>query len=336
MLRRMAPDPVDIWAMADLVKPFAVRTVATLRVADIVRDRPVALEEIAKRSEAQADPLGRLLRYLVQHGMFTEPEPDVFGPNAASRELESDSPSGTREWLDLDGAVGRADLAFVELIEQVRGHHPAYRAAFGRSFWEDLAHSAQLSDSFDDLMETKSSTLAPVVADELDWDRFGRVADIGGGKGVLIDAILQRYPDVRGMVVDLAGPARNADEYLRSRGLRDRVEVVTGSFFDPLPDSADAYVLSDVLGDWDDEDAIRILARCAEAAGADGSVLIIELLPGAPEAFTEMDLRMMIYVGGRMRDLDRTDRIASAAGLFVAAVTRVSGGYGIIECLPDR
>ena len=65
-------------------------------------------------------------------------------------------------------------------------------------------------------------------------------------------------------------------------------------------------------------------------------MLIIELLPGAAEEFTEMDLRMMIYVGGRMRDVERTERIASAAGLFIAAVTRIEGGYGIMECLPDR
>ncbi|WP_243789447.1 methyltransferase [Saccharopolyspora gloriosae] len=332
----MASEPVNIWEMADLVTPFAVRTVATLRIADIVQDGPVPLVEIAKRSEARADPLGRVLRFLVRRGVFTEPEADLFGPNDASRALQSDAPSGSREWLDLDGAVGRADLAFVELIEQIRGHHPAYQAAFGRSFWEDLAHSPHLSDSFDDLMETKSGSLAPAAAASLAWDRFDVVTDVGGGRGLLVAEILERHPGVRGMVVDLAGPAHGAEAHLESRGVRDRAEVVVGSFFDPLPAGSDAYVLCDVLGDWDDEDAVRILTRCAEAAGPEGSVIIIELLPDPDGDFTEMDLRMMIYVGGRMRDLDRTERITAAAGLFVASVTRLDDGHGIIECLPDR
>ena len=65
-------------------------------------------------------------------------------------------------------------------------------------------------------------------------------------------------------------------------------------------------------------------------------MLIVELLPDPDGEFTEMDLRMMIYVGGRMRDLDQTERIAAAAGLFIASVTRLDDGHGIIECLPDR
>ncbi|MEU6128482.1 methyltransferase [Saccharopolyspora sp. NPDC047091] len=335
----MASEPVDVWAMADLVTPFAVRTAATLRLADIVQDGELPLDEIAKRSGTEADPLGRVLRFLVRRGVFTEPEPDVFGPNEASRVLRTDAPGGTREWLDLDGAVGRADLAFVELVEQVRGRHPAYPAAFGRSFREDLAHSPQLSDSFDDLMETKSDELAPLVAAATAWDRFERVLDVGGGKGVLLAEILERHPDLRGTLVDLPGPAAAGERYLESRGVRDRADVVAGDFFDPLPPGADAYVLCDVLGDWEDEDAVRLLGRCAEAAGADGregSVLIVELLPDPDGEFTEMDLRMMIYVGGRMRDLDQTERIAAAAGLFIASVIRLDDGHGIIECLPDR
>ncbi|MCA1194653.1 MULTISPECIES: methyltransferase [unclassified Saccharopolyspora] len=335
----MAPEPVDVWAMADLVTPFAVRTAATLRLADIVQDGELPLDEIAKRSGAEADPLGRVLRYLVRRGLFTEPEPEVFGPNEASRALQADAPGGSREWLDLDGAVGRADLAFVELVEQVRGHHAAYPAAFGRSFREDLAHDPQLSDSFDDLMETKSDELAPAIAAAVPWERFGRVTDVGGGKGVLLAELLERHPDLLGTLVDLAGPAGTAEGYLESRGVRDRAEVVVGDFFDPLPPGADAYVLCDVLGDWEDADAVRLLGRCAEAAGADGregSVLIIELLPDQDGEFTEMDLRLMVYVGGRMRDLDRTERIVGAAGLFIASVTRLDDGHGVIECLPDR
>ncbi|MGP4016377.1 methyltransferase [Saccharopolyspora sp. 5N708] len=334
----MPHESPDIWAMADLATPFAIRTAATLRVPDVVKDGPIPLVEIAHRCKAEADPLGRVLRFLVHRGVFTEPEMDVFGPNDASNALCSDVPDGPQPWLDLDGAVGRADLAFVELIEQVRGHHPAYPAAFGRSFWEDLAHNPQLSDSFDSLMETKSYGLAPLIAAAHDWSAYSLIADVGGGKGVLLAEILGAHPQLRGILVDLLGPARNAAEYLREQGVQERAEVVTASFFDPLPIHADAAIVCDVLGDWDDQDATRILGHCAQAVAPDGRVLIIELLPDTSRMtlFTEMDLRIMIYVGGRMRDLDRTQRIAAAAGLTVEDFTPLDNGYAIIECRPER
>lgn len=324
--------------MADLATPFAVRTAATLRVPDVVKHGPLPLAEIAHLCKAEADPLGRVLRFLVHHGMFAEPEPDVFGPNEASDALRSDLADGPQPWLDLDGAVGRADLAFVELIEQVRGHHPAYPAAFGRSFWEDLAHSPQLSDSFDSLMETKTYGIAPLIATAHDWSAYARIADVGGGKGVLLAEILQTSPQSRGILIDLLGPARNAASYLQEQGVAERSEVVTASFFDPLPLQADAAVICDVLGDWDDEDAIRILEHCRQAVEPDGRLLIIELLPDKDRMalFTEMDLRMMIYVGGRMRDLDRTQQVAAAAGLTVEDFTPLDNGYAIIECRPER
>ncbi|MER7012576.1 methyltransferase [Saccharopolyspora sp. NPDC000359] len=330
----MSSESPDIWAMADLATPFAVRTAATLRVPDVVKDGPLPLDEIAHRCHAEADPLGRVLRFLVHHGMFTEPEPDVFGPNEASDELRSDLPEGPRAWLDLDGAVGRADLAFVELIEQVRGHHPAYPAAFGRSFWEDLAHNAQLSNSFEALVETKDQGIAPLVAAAHDWSRYDRIADVGGGKGVLIAEILQQHPQLRGVLVDLPGPVRNATDYLREQGVLERAEVVAASFFEPLPVRADAVVICDVLGDWDDEDAAQILRHCGQALEPDGRVLVVELLPDKDRmaTFTEMDLRMMVYVGGRMRDLERTQQVAAAGGLSVEDFTPLDNGYAIIEC----
>lgn len=337
-VQRMSRDPLDLWSMADLTTPFAIRAVATLRVADALRDGPLGLTELAERCSALPDPLGRVLRFLVHRGVFEEPENDVFAPNDAARALREDDPRGIREWLDLDGALGRADLAFTELLEQVRGNQSAYTATFESPFWEDLERDDDLSDSFDGIMETKTQGLAPTVANSYDWKRFDRVADIGGGRGVLIGQILRAHPSVYGIVVDLPTTVEHAREHLRDHGVADRTEAVSASFFDPLPVQADAYVLCDVLGDWDDEDAARILRRCAEAGGPNASVIVVERLPEAENmaSFTEMDLRMMVYVGGRMRDRARTERVVASAGLFVAGVTRLDSDYCIIECLSDE
>ncbi|MBE9374540.1 SAM-dependent methyltransferase [Saccharopolyspora sp. HNM0983] len=320
--------------MADLATPLTIRTVATLGVADVVRDGPVAAADIAGRCGAEADALARVLRFLVQRGIFTEPERDVFGPNEGSDALRRDAPGGLQPWLDLDGAVGRADLAFVELVEQVRGHHRAYPAAFGRSFWEDLGSSPQLSDSFDSLMETKAQGIAPAVAIAHPWSAYVRIADVGGGKGVLLAEILKANPGTSGVLLDLRGPAQHATEYFAEQGVAERTDVVVANFFEPLTITADAVVLCDVLGDWDDADAVQILRNCAPAAGAHGRVLIVEFLADSElmQTFTELDLRMMVYVGGRMRGLDGMQHLAERAWLTVEDVTPLDNGYAIIEC----
>lgn len=332
----MADEPPDIWAMADLATPLTIRTVATLGVADVVRDGPVAAADIADRCGAETDSLARVLRFLVQRGIFTEPERDVFGPNAGSDTLRRDAPSGLQPWLDLDGAVGRADLAFVELLEQVRGQHRAYPAAFGRSFWDDLDGSPRLTDSFDSLMETKAQGIAPAVALAHPWSTYDRIADVGGGKGVLLAEILKANPRTSGVLLDLRVPAQHAQEYFTEQGVADRTDVVVANFFEPLTIKADAVVLCDVLGDWDDSDAVRILRNCVPATGNTGRLLIVEFLADAQlmQTFTELDLRMMVYVAGRMRGLDGMQHIAELAGLTVDDVTPLDNGYAIVECRP--
>jgi 2,7-dihydroxy-5-methyl-1-naphthoate 7-O-methyltransferase len=328
----MGREPVDVWAMADLATPFAIRAVATLRVADAVKDGPLPLDELALHCGATPDSLGRVLRFLVCRGLFDEPETGVFGPNDASRMLESDG--GVRDWLDMDSPAGRADLAFVELINQLRADRTAYPAAFGRTFREDLAADSRLADSFDALLERQS--VAPAVARAYDWGKFSRIADVGGGKGVLLAEILRVHPELHGVLVDLPGPACKAEEYLHERGIAERAETVHADYFEELPVRVDACVLCDVLGDWDNDEAAWILTRCADAVGADGRVLIVESVPSLPEdmtSFTELDLRMLVYVGGRMRDLDDTKRIAEEAGLAVSGATQLDD-HCIIECLP--
>src|SRR5439155_21260948 len=109
--------------------------------------------------------------------------------------------------LDLEGAVGRADLSFLQLLHAVRTGEPAYPAQFGRSFWEDLASDARLSSSFDELMGCDVAAEAPAIVAAYDWGSLGHVVDVGGGNGSLLIALLAAHPALRGTVVDLPGAA---------------------------------------------------------------------------------------------------------------------------------
>ena len=182
-----------------------------------------------------------------------------------------------------------------------------------------------------------SEVLPAAVAEGYDWSTVRHVADIGGGTGTLIAEVLRRNPHLRGTLVDLPETAARAREYLAGLGLDGRCELVGQSFFGPLPAGADAYLLNRVIHDWDDTEAIAILRRCGEAAGHAGRVLVIEFHGSAGRdsaAFAEMNLRMLVLVGGRERTINDYAALAASAGLQVTAIHHTTERYVVIECVP--
>lgn len=320
------------WELADLATPMAVRVAATLRVADhIVAGRSTA-QAMADAAGVDSPTLERVLRHLVTAGLLTRDQTSAeFGLTELGRQLRDDDPQGVRPWLDLEGAVGRADLCFVELLHTVRTGEPAFPVRFGASFWEDLAADRARSESFDALMGHHVSADNQEVADAYDWGSLGRVVDVGGGNGALLCSLLGRHRGLHGTVLDLAGPAAAARKALQDNGFANRSDVLTGSFFDPIPPGAGGYLLSFVIHDWNDDDARAILRRCAEAAGQGGRVFIIEA-PGddGESPSTEMDLRMLAYVNGKERGLAEYAALAADVGLGVVAA-HPAGEVSVIE-----
>ncbi|MFF5160727.1 methyltransferase [Streptomyces sp. NPDC000348] len=321
---------VGLRALADLATPMAVRVAATLRVADHITAGHRTAEEIAAAAGAHADSLDRLLRHLVAVGLFTRDGQGVYGLTESGEQLRDDHAAGKRKWLDMNSAVGRGDLGFVELAHSIRTGRPAYPVRYGKSFWEDLASDPGLSASFDTLMSHHLELDYSGIAAAYDWAALGHVVDVGGGSGGLLSALLAAHEDLSGTVLDLRGPASAAHRRFLDTGVSERARAVVGSFFDPLPAGAGGYVLSAVLHDWDDRSAVAILRRCAEAAGSGGVVLVIEAVASDEHAGTGMDLRMLTYFGGRERGLAELGELASRAGLSVRAVHPI-GYVSIVE-----
>src|SRR5262249_20182819 len=139
-----------------------------------------------------------------------------------------------------------------------------------------------------------------VVAAAYPWGTLGHIVDVGGGNGSLLIAILRAHRELRGTVVDLAGPVARAEQAIAWAGLGDRAGTQVGSFVDALPAGAGGYLLTGVIHDWDDDDAVRILRRCAEAGSETGKVFLLEHISGVEDEIpnSEGDLRMLCYVCG--------------------------------------
>lgn len=319
----------DLFALADLVTPMAIRVAASLRLADHIFAGVTTIPGLAERTSCDPDALGRVVRHLVGLDVFTHDGSGTYGLGARGRVLLSEHPRRASDWWDIRGAVGRADLALARLLDTVATGQAGYPLVYGRTFWEDLASDPALSESFDALMGMHVHADSAELTDIYDWGSVGHVIDVGGGNGTLLAAILTGHPHLRGTLVDLPGPAAAADAKLAEQGLANRCEVVARSFFEPLPGGGDVYVLCEVLHDWSDADAGAILGRCATAAGDRGAVVVIERLleRETTPAGTVMDIRMLAYMSGRERTLAQFEALGANAGLRVTNLKPVSYRY---------
>ncbi len=315
----------DLARHADLLTPMAIRVAATLRIADHIASGSRTAAELAEAAGADADAVARLMRHLVAEGIFGEGY--SLGPHGA------DLLAGARlrGLLDIESALGRGDLAFAHLLHTVRTGEPAYPVAWGRSFWDDAADPAR-AGQYDEHMGHDAGQWAADVLAACDWGRFSHVVDVGGGDGTLLGALLGAHRGLKGTVLEQAGTAERARAKLA--GFGDRARALAGSFFDPLPAGGDAYVLCAVLHDWPDADATRILDRCREAAAPDGRVLVVEHTGAVGEApSTAMDLRMLVFFGGRERTAVEIAALAAPVGLGLIAAHQ-SHDISVVELAP--
>jgi O-methyltransferase domain len=167
------------------------------------------------------------------------------------------------------------------------------------------------------------------ILEAYDFSRFRSIADVGGGRGHLLEAILERNPNARGVLFDLPHVIEEA------RGsVTARMSLHAGDFFrDALP-SCDAYVLMDVIHDWDDERSARILSGIRAAAPPDATLLLLETIvpdePG-PHWGKTLDVLMLAVTGGLQRTADQFGELLRGSGFHMERVIKTATWMSIVE-----
>ena len=210
--------------------------------------------------------------------------------------------------------------AWTGLAESVTTGRPAFSRAHRMPAFEYLSEHPEDAAIFYAAMTTVSEAFIATTLPAYDFGRFHTLVDVGGGQGHLLGALPARYPTARGVLFDLPGAVEGALAALARMGVADLSKVVEGSFFDAVPPGAHAYLLSNILHDWSDEDAVRILTTCRDAMGTRSTLLIFEGVlgdnPAADPLLTLVDLEMLVTgEGGRQRTRAELEDLLSQAGL---------------------
>ncbi|MFF4394071.1 methyltransferase [Streptomyces sp. NPDC001480] len=313
----------------------ALRAAARLGVADALGESPMAVADLAAAVKTEPKPLGRLLRALSCYGVFAEREDGTFTHTDMSRLLREDDPNSLR-YISLWCTEPWTWDAWPRLDEAVRTGRNVVEDLYGKEFFTYLNEDApQSADVFNRAMTTSSKQSAREVAELLDLSGAKSVADIGGGQGHVVARLLEKYPSMRGTLLDLPRVVENADPRLRAGGsLADRVSVVPGDCREAVPVRADVYIIKNIL-EWDDESTARCLRNVIEAGGPKARVVVIEnLVDDTPSMrfSTAMDLLLLLNVGGAKHTTESMVSRLTAAGLVIDDISPVNPYLHAFDC----
>ena len=295
----------------------AIHVAARLGIADELRDGKRRIGDLSVALDAQPDALDRLMRMLASIGVLSAGDGGTYQLTPLGETLRTDHPNSVRDWALYVGASAPWS-AWGHLYESVKTGTPGFVLAHGMPTYDFLESHPELAACFNRWMSKQSAQQNSAILDAYDFSKFQVVADIGGGQGSTLAAVLERYPSLRGILFDrssvVAEPAA-----LDASGVRARCAVVGGDMLEALPPDADLYMIKRVLMICGDAEAVKVLKNCVAHVRSGGKVLVVEMVMppvGEPGPETTFDILMLLAnKGGRIRTESEFRELFAEAGL---------------------
>ncbi|MGH2406339.1 MAG: methyltransferase [bacterium] len=311
----------------------AISVGARLGIPDLLKNGAASSDELAQKIETHAPSLYRLLRTLAAAGLLTESQDGHFALTPMGALLRSDVPDSLYAMASYV-STKRFWNRWGDLQDRVRTGATASMNVFTER-WEENPEAADL---FNRWMTEMSTRRAGAILAGYDFSGIATLVDVGGGHGRLLASILKAHPTMRGILFDLPHVIEGAERLLEAAGVADRCERIGSSFFESVPRGGDAYVLSFVIHDWDDERARMILNVCRTVMGTTGRLLLIERVvsSGQEQSLRVMlsDLNMLVGPGGRERTTEEFASLLSSARFRLLRVIPLESSLNVVEGAP--
>lgn len=290
-------------------------------------------QDMARDLGSDLPSLRRLLRGLRVIGLVEQGDENLRLTDRGRSLLSGDSRTG-----DLAFLVAQEYLpAWAELDKAVLSGEPAFEAAFHGDVWEHRATHPHINDAFNRLMTRWQGRAAMLLEETLDLTGVKVIVDVGAGSGAFLASLLKEHRGLSGVAFDQPHVLESTTRTLTEAGVRDRCEVVGGSFFERVPKGGDLYILRHIIHDWADKQAIQILRTCADAMRPSSRLLIVDAV--MPESGSEpidlvmRDLHMMAVTGGQERTKNEFEELLRGAMLEIQR-TYSREGLDFVEARP--
>jgi hypothetical protein len=317
-------------ALGGILVGHCLTSVTNFRVADALGDTPRTATQLAAATGTDPGALRRMLRLLAAHGVFACSQ-DRFTHTPASQLLRADHPHSMRDFVTIYGTpTVEEHLAYFDYVLQT-GRPTPYKVNLD-GFFALIHADPDFARVFNVAMSAKARLQIAGIMAAYDFSARGAIADIGGGLGHLLQAVLEAAPQATGVLFDLPPVIEHA-----AAAASDRLRLQAGDFFtDPLP-AADTYLIMDVIHDWDDDQTVALLSAVRNAAPPQARVLVIETIiadvPG-PDWSKIMDVIMLWITGGRQRTRGEHEQLLDKAGFRLERVIPTMADVSILEAVP--
>ena len=311
----------------------AVGAVARLGVPDQLADGARSSDDLARAVGAHPQALFRVLRTLASIGIFSQTDPGAFALTPLGETLRSDTPGSVRNFAIAQTASGHWE-PWGRFVESVKTGKAMAREALGMELWQWYGEHPRDAAFFSAAMGNLAALAAGELVRVYDVTTARTIADVGGAHGVLLAAALHANPNAHGILFDLPHVIETAAPAIEAQGLTDRVELAAGDFFEAVPAGADLHILKQIVHDWDDEHAARILTNCHRALAPGGKLLLVEMVvppDNRPSGVQPMDLHMMVMLGGRERTEAEFESLLGGMGFRMERVIPTRSPFSVIE-----
>lgn len=307
-----------------------VYSAAKLQIADLLKNGPLPVSQLAQQCAVNEDYLYRVLRALCGVGVFQEQANRHFEQTALSNLLRT----------DVEGSMNSIAVMMGEEHYRVWGHllqsmqsgDQAFETLYGMPVFQYFEKNPEPAQIFNKAMTGFASNMHRAVVSVYDFSTFHTLVDVGGGHGALLSAILEKTPGLKAVLFDLPHVVNGAQI---PQAVKDRIEVTHGDFFQAVPTGNDAYILSHIIHDWSDDLALKILRNIHTAMPANGTLLLVEHVvepDNQPSLGKLLDINMLLMTqGGRERSSEEYRELYRQAGFELTRIVPTASGVCVIE-----
>lgn len=323
----MARDPGTLRQLAGAYRlSQAIAAAARLGLGNALAAGARDSESVAREMGAHPAALHRLMRALAGEGVLSEDEAGHFSLTPLGQCLRDDDPDGTRTMILGWSCLQEGYEAFGCLTESVLSGRSGFELAFGTSFHDYLAEHPDRAAMYGAAMDSTVEGFRAAV-DAYDFSSSAVVVDVGGGKGGFLTCLLRRYPEIRGLLLELPSVIENTR---LPEDVADRIECVAGNATAAVPNGGDAYVLSTVLRCFDDERSLQVLKACRRAMHPNARLLALEMVlnEGPLEPLQGLaDLQALTLYGGGDRTPEAWNQLLARADLTLEQIQPADPPY---------
>ncbi len=314
----------------------ALQAAAQLEIADLLEEKPKTAQELSKASGVDSNSLYRLLRALASRGIFKEISNDRFENTPLSEAIRTNVPGSVRDYAIFAPHDGNV-WAWTKFMDVVRTGKSSFTDVNGCGYWEYFQKHPEISERYNKAMTAKTSQVISALLKSYDFSQFKSLIDVGGGLGTILVSILNSNPQMRGCLYDQSSVIHAAKSFLEAQGVINLCKLISGDFFESVPEGYDAYLMKNVLHDWEDKQALTILKNCHASIPKHGKLLILEAVLGKDNTCHPgkwMDLHMMVAEGGRERTEQEFRNLLQASDFELKKVIALPAAVAVIEAEP--